>query len=220
MHISRAGRVTAAVSAGLFAVLVGVPAAASPTGGGKTVIDTLSGWDGTSSLSPWGTPDTATYGQVVTIPEGDGIACGDPPCLKRVMKHEKYDISAHAGTGTMTFRAEIYGWDGTKATTKVFESKPMTLQLTEGDASYKAVTINSKHAKVMAGQQYVTFLSVSKDYEANPPNLEAQWACNYSDVYAGGSAVYLNDGGDESQWTTQAWSSISTFDMATVITLK
>jgi hypothetical protein len=196
--------------ASLAFVAVAPPAGAStPSSELKTKIDTYSGWDGSSFLFPFGNPQTSNYGQVITIPEG----------VKKLKNYTFY-MASNSGTGTLTMRGEVYGWDGTKATTKVSQSKKKTLDLTAGDPTYYPVKIKVKKGKVTPGQQYVIFLSVDKDYEDNPPNVLSQWACNYTDVLPGGSTVYLNSDGDEGQWTTVSWSQIPDFDMAMKATLK
>jgi hypothetical protein len=204
-------RTIAAVGVASLAFVAIAPTAGASTTSSdkKATIDTYSGWDGVSYLFPFGNPETSNYGQVITIPEG-----------KSKLKSYTFYMAANSGTGTLTMRGEVYGWDGTMATTKVAQSKKKTLDLTAGDTTYYPVKIKVKKGNVSAGSQYVLFLTVDKDYEANPPSLLSQWACNYSDVLPGGSTVYLNSDGDESQWTTVPWSQISTFDMAMKATLK
>jgi hypothetical protein len=200
----------AAIALGAASVaLVGVaaPASATTQGTDTATIDTYTGWDGVSVLHPFGNPQTSTYGQVITVPAGK----------KKIKTFTYYMATADeaSGSGTIKFRGEIYGWDGTKATTPVFESKAQTLDITLGNPDFRAVKINAKRkAKVTAGQQYVLFLSISKDYEDNPSGVLAKWACNYADVLPGGYTVYQNDDGDESQWTSTAWSQIDSFDLA------
>lgn len=175
----------------------------------KSTIDTYTAWDGVSYLQPFGNPQTSNYGEVITIPAG-----------KTTLKSFTYYMAALGVSGTMTYRAEVYGWDGAKATSKVYQSKKKTIDITSGDPTNMPVKIKTKKAKVTAGNQYVLFLTVDKDYEANPSGLTTTWPCNYSDVLPGGYTVYLNSDGDESQWTTTPWSSISSFDMAMKASLK
>jgi hypothetical protein len=188
------------VSIGAVA-LTGMPSAGASTD--AATIDTYSTWDGTSTLQPFGHPDTSTYGQVITIPEG-----------KRKVRWFTWYMSAGAVSGTLTFRGEVYKWDGTKATTPVAESAPMSLDFTAGDPTYKAAKLSVEGARVKAGKQYVLFATISKDYEETDPNVSTIWPVHTSDVLAGGNTVWINDAGDESLWTTQAWSGIPTYDMA------
>ncbi len=187
------------VSAGAV-VLTGVPAANasidSPT------IDTYSTWTDGSTLGNFGHPDTATYGQVITIPAG----------MKKVRWFTYY--MAAAATGTLILRGEVYGWDGSKATTEVAETKKKTLDLVAGDPTYNKVKLKVRKAKVKAGQQYVLFATISKDYEQTDPGVSTYWPVHTTDVLPGGNTVWINDTGDESRWTTEAWSGIGTYDMA------
>jgi len=193
--------VAAAGVASLAIVGLSVPAGGAQAGVSATVINTYPQWDGTTSLAAFGHPDTATYGQVITIDSG----------LDQVRKF-KFSQSLFGGSGTMIYRCEVYGWDGTMATDFVWESEPKSFVPT---GTYQPTKCRPKgQAPVVAGQQYVLFLTVSKDYEETAPGLSTQWGCIYADVYPGGGVVYINDTGDESLWTTVPWSQIPSFDFA------
>lgn len=167
--------------------------------------NTYPDWDGTTYLWGFGNPDTATYGQSFTAPEG----------VKKLKKFQ-FAVGANTGTGTMTVRGELYGWDGSKATDMIWESKnPTTIDLTQGDPTWHKVKMKlKKKGKVTAGQQYVMFLTVSKDYEDNPVGLIAQWGMTAADALPNSQTVWINDTGDESRWTTETWSGIPTQDFA------
>lgn len=201
MIIRRA--VVAAGVATLAITAVAGPATAGSIDGDTATIDTYTGWDGVSYLYPFGYPDTSTYGQVITVPAG-----------KTTIDNFTFYLAADAGTGTLTVRGEVYGWDGTKATTKIFQSKAKSVDIDASDPAYYPVKIKSKHKAVTAGQQIVLFLTISKDWEENPSGVAARWAENYADVLPGAYTVYINDGGDESQWTTASWSQIPDWDFA------
>lgn len=167
-------------------------------------INTYRDWDGTSYIFEFGHPDTTNYGQVITSPAG-----------KDQLRWFTFWLAPSTGTGTMTLRGEVYTWDGTRVGEEVFESRRKTFDF---DAStpdvYQEVKIRAKGAPMVAGQQYVLFLTVSKDYETTDPNLLTKWAFVNSDVLSGGDPVYLNDGGDESQWDTVDWSIVTGSEFA------
>lgn len=71
-----------------------------------------------------------------------------------------------------------------------------------------------KGADVEAGEQYVLFATISKDYEQTDPDSWTWWPVHGTDVLPGGYTVFLNDGGDESEWTTEDWGVIDSYDMA------
>jgi hypothetical protein len=209
MPLKPAFRRTVAVI-GIAAIsIMAVGPTAGAAAGKKTKIDTYKDWPGAPVIQPWGNPDTATYGQTITIPKGN-----------KHLKKFSFFMSALATSGTIRFTGDVYGWDGSKATTEVFESKVKSIDLTAGDPTFKKVTIKTKGAKVTPGQQYVLFLSVSKTYEQTDPGVMSQWGDLGFDDLAGGNLVFINNGGDESQWTSTSWAQIGTDDMAFQATLK
>jgi hypothetical protein len=190
--------------ASALALVGSIPATAASAGVTGTKWDTISGWDGSSYVQPFGNPDTATYGQWFTAPDG----------VKKIKKWT-FNMGANAGTGTLVMTGGLYTWDGTKAVTKVWESKELSVDLTQGDPTVHKVTLKpKKKGKVKPGQNYVMFLSVSKTYEETAPNVLSQWAANYTDVLPNSDVVFLNNGGDESQWTTMQWTTFTGFDFA------
>jgi len=193
----------AAVAIGIGAVaLAGVPTANADTE--AATIDTWSSWETTDgTIGGFGHPDTATYGQVITIPAG----------MEKV-RWFTYYMQAGPTSGTLTFRGAVYGWDGTKATEKVAMTKKKILELTAGDPEFYPVKIKVRNATVDAGAQYVLFATISKDYEETDPDVWTQWPLHSTDELPGGNTVWINDTGDESQWTTVPWSQIPTADMA------
>jgi hypothetical protein len=200
------------VAVGAAALALGVAAPAGATTTAKTVIDTYDDWDGSSYIYEFGNPNTTNYGQVITAPAG----------TKKVKSFTFY-LAGSTGAGTMTVRGEVYGWDGAAvhATTKVAESKKKQVELSQGDPTFYPVKIKVKKSKkITPGEQYVIFLTVDKDFEANPPMLLSKWADVQTDVLPGGDLVFLNSGGDESQWTSGTWNVISGYDMAFTATLK
>jgi hypothetical protein len=179
----------------------------------KTMIDTWSSWDGCCSVGTFGHPDTSTYGQVITIPEGENK-----------LKSVTWYMQASLGSGTLTYRSAVYTWDGTKAGEKVAHGKKKTLEVTVGDPEFYPTTtkFKKKHkAVVEAGEQYVVFATISLDYEETDPNVSVNWPVHQygDDVLPGGDFVFINDSGNEALWTTQAWSQIP-FDVAFKATLS
>ena len=114
--------IAAAGVATLAITCVASPASAGTIDGtdGAT-INTYAGWDGVSYLYPFGAPNTTTYGQVITVPDG-----------KTMIDYFTFYLADDIGTGTLTMRGEVYGWNGTMATTKIFQSKKKTLSLDRG----------------------------------------------------------------------------------------
>jgi hypothetical protein len=167
---------------------------------GITTIDTTGSWDGAEAISAFGSPNTATYGQEVTVPQTDTV----------LDSFTFYMRSEGESPAVITFRGEVYAWDGAKATgPNLWESTPRTLTLS---SSFTTVTFNTGGVRLAAGQRYVLFASVSKDYEQNVPGNVASWGwMATNNVYSGGGFVFFNDSGDESLWTTSPWERLSFF---------
>jgi hypothetical protein len=169
---------------------------APATAFGTTTIDTTAAWDGAQSVFPFGSPDTATAGQVVTVPQTD-----------TVLDRFTFYMSTFGDPAELTFRGEVYAWDGTKATgPNLWESSPRTLSVPD---SFTPVTFNTGGVRLVAGKRYVLFVSLSKDYEQNAPGNQAALGWVSTNVYNGGGFVYFNDSGDESLWTTSPWQRFS-----------
>src|SRR3954469_1213293 len=131
----------------------------------STTINTFPSWDGSSEVSDFGYPDTATYGQTVQAPLGE-------PALKSFT----FELDVPS---TTVFRAEVYAWDGSEATgPALYESGSMT---TSG-SGLQPVTINTGGIPVVAGAEYVLFLSVSKSVGSG----SGGWGFISSDAYGGG----------------------------------
>ena len=200
----RARSAIAAVSVASVTLLVAAPPAGAATTATdkKPTIDTYSDWDGGSILVPFGNPQTSNYGQTITVPDGN-----------KSLKWFEFYMEPSSGSGTMKVRGEVYGWDGTKATTEVYESKAKKVTLDIADPTFQGVKIKTKGAKLTPGKQYVMFLTIDKDYDY-APGLQSAWPVHTTDDLPGGNTVWLNSDGDESQWTTVPWSGIGTYDMA------
>jgi hypothetical protein len=153
-----------------------------------TAIDTTPAWDGTSEISAFGYPNTATYGQVVTVPATDGM-----------LKSFSFYMNL---PDTCTFRGYVYAWDGSKATgSTLYESDPRT---TSGSGDFEEITFEPGGLELTPGAQYVLFASTSKDAGSG----SGPWGLlENQDLYvgAGNTLVYLNNGDDESLWTVDNW---------------
>ena len=105
----------------------------------------------------------------------------------------------------MVVRGEVYAWNGVTATgSSLFESSPRTLSY--GDSAFHKEAFNTGGVSVTAGDQYVIFASIDKDYEACTDPYTNGWASVPDTTYSGGDFVYQNNGGDESQWSGGGWS--------------
>jgi hypothetical protein len=156
-------------------------------------INTISGWNGTSFISSFGVPDTATYGQTVTV------GAGASP-----LKSFGFEIG-YCGAD-VTLRGSVYAWDGTKATgPSLYESPGTTVT---NSSAFQLVTFNVGDLSLAPGT-YVLFASTSND-QTGALHSGCQWgSVGNNTAYAGGQFVFLNNGPDPAKWTTTQWSSIA-----------
>jgi hypothetical protein len=151
--------------------------------------NTLSAWDGVMSISPFGVPYTATYGQTVTVSAGMSPLRG--------FAFEIGECSAN-----VTFRGHVYAWDGSKATgASLFDSPVMSVPAGPG---FRLVTFSTGDLALAPGS-YVLFASTSQD-QAEAPSSGCGWGRWSFNVYSGGQFAYLNNGPNAAEWTTRSWS--------------
>ncbi|HVN56056.1 MAG TPA: hypothetical protein VMT46_17120 [Anaerolineaceae bacterium] len=155
-------------------------------------IDTTLNWNRSTFISFFGVPNTATYGQTITMP-GSG----------KLFQFSFYIFEPN----TTIFRGYVFAWDGTKATgAPLFSSPPMNTQIS---TTFQEVVFNIPDGLFLkGGQQYILFASTSKD--PGQPNSNGKWGALPSNTaYTGGQFYYLNNGSDATQWTSEAWSTFA-----------
>ena len=154
-------------------------------------IDTVALWDGSAYVGTFGIPDTQTYGETVTVPLG-------LPTL------QSFSFEMELPT-TLAFRGEVYAWDGTQASgPNLFESGVTS---TSSGNAFQLVAFDTGGITLVPGGVYVFFASTSKD-NAGHSGAGIWGETHLTDSYAGGSTVYINNGTDTTQWTSDAWLTI------------
>jgi hypothetical protein len=188
--LKRTALAAGVVALGVAAFAPAASAHVSPAA--KAAINTYKSWDGSQNVTEFGCPNTTTYGQVITVP------ANKTHLTKFTFPWENLDA------GSMVVRGEVYAWDGSEATgSAVFESAPKTIDFSDG--VFHNVAFKVPSATVTPGAQYVVFASIDKDYEQCTDGYALAWGSVDDSVYPGGTFVYQNNGGDESQWTTAPW---------------
>jgi hypothetical protein len=158
-------------------------------------INTIPSWDGIRFVASFGAPNSATYGQTITVTPGSAVV-------------SSFGFEMGHCNATVTFRGEIYAWDGAKATGPSLFESPITTQGSSG--TFQLVTFNTGALTLPPGA-YVIFATTSRD------QVTAS-ACEWGSLqgltaYPAGSHVFMNNGADPSQWTTVAWGT-EPFDLA------
>lgn len=145
-----------------------------------TVYDTTVSWDGSSGVSPFGWPDTATYGETFTAPLDSKLI--------------DYSFHINAPTGThLQMRGEVYAWTGSLiaanpiqgATGPALYSGP-SFGL-DGDDTFQTVTVSIPGGVVLTpGNNYVALLTVSHPDDYPLTNGTSTWGVVSGHSDAGG----------------------------------
>ena len=167
-------------------VLAITVAAFSLPGFANTFVSTLGAWNGFTAQSFFGMPNSQTYGQVINV-----------PLIDTHLASFQFEMNLPA---SISFRGEVYAWDGSKASgSSLFQSAPTSTAGT----GMQLITFNTGALPLVAGQQYVIFATASFDNVGH--SGMGSWGTVTTDPYANGTFVFLNNGTDTSLWTTQNW---------------
>lgn len=139
-----------------------------------TVIDTASGWNGTSFVVGWGGTETQVYGQSITAPAATSLT--------------GFSFRIRDTAAPISYGAFVYEWNGTSIT------GPALMALTGGSfggggtSNFLPFSVTTSVA-VNPGSQYMLFLStIGLPQSAN----FTVWGYRDSDVYAGGGFHFFN----------------------------
>jgi hypothetical protein len=141
-----------------------------------TVIDTVSGWNGTEDVSSWGgIPGTEVYGQSITAPVATSLLTG-------------FSFKIRDTTAPIAYNAFVYAWNGTSITGPALFS--LNGQSVGGGGSQNFLPVSfSTSVAVNPGSQYMLFLST---IGAPAGDLDTNWGYRGDDVYAGGGFHFFN----------------------------
>ena len=172
-------------------LLCGVAFLALSASANAQSIDTTPQWDGIQLSGDWGVPNTATYGQTIT-----------PTVGQTRLSSFAFQLSQTNGTAPQ-YQAFVYQWDATNqriTASALFSSSVFTAP---SGAAFSPVTINTGNVVLTPGQQYVLFLSTSKQQP------QANSLYNYGTVantaYDGGQFVFQNNGANFDRLSTSSW---------------
>jgi hypothetical protein len=148
-------------------------------------IDTTGSDQGT--ISSFGIPDTATYGQTFTVTGAETYLEDFSLFLRnRTSGSTSLDLKGYIGT-----------WTGTRLGTLLFSGASQTMNA----AGTQQQFLFDTELQLAAGQQYVAFLSVSElDGQS-----QSQFGMPRSGDAIPGSFVFINNGADETKWTSADW---------------
>jgi len=147
------------------------------------------------TTTTFGEPDSATYGQTVTV-----------PAIDNQLNSFSFWLSDWQNPDFVDFAAYVMQWDGTKAAGSVlWQSAPQSTTNNGGAGGFELFTFNTGRLELVSGEQYVLFISASEFFD-----LSTGQASTYSASvdYTGGNFVYMNNGSDFSLLTTNSWSDV------------
>jgi hypothetical protein len=165
-------------------------------------INTVSAWDGSAMVRSFGVPNTASYGQVITVP------AGAPPLMN-------FGLEIGNCSQPVTLRAEVLAWAGTQATgASLFES---ATQNVPASSSFQLVSFSTSGSGIsLSAGTYVLMVTTSKDQSGLvAPFPQCQFGAVADSNYPGGTFVYLDNGTDTTLWTSTSWSTLGTWQAPT-----
>jgi hypothetical protein len=148
-----------------------------------------------STLQPWGLPNTAAYGQTFTVANAGR--------LDRVT----FRINDSVGIG---YDLRIFAWDPV-LNRVIGPSLGSVAGTTPGAGVMSSVVVDTGGVALPSAGQYVAFLQATSNGSSN-------WG-TADDSYAGGGYVFQNNSGDTSQWSGTGWAT-SNIDMAFALALN
>jgi hypothetical protein len=145
--------------------------------------------------TPFGAPDTATYGQTFTVSGSETFL----DSFSLFLRNRRF------GSGTLDLRGYIATWTGTRAGTILFESGTETMNAAGALQEFPF----DPDLVLVTGVEYVALLSIS--------NLSAQSDSSFDMPNAGdriaGEFVFINSGTDFGQLTSTDWTEVAPDDV-------
>jgi hypothetical protein len=149
----------------------------------------------TFNLTPFGSENTATYGQTFTVVGPDTFLDSYSMFLENRVR----------GSGSLDLRGYVAEWNGTNIGNIVFASNIETMNA----AGTLQEFAFSPDITLISGNTYVAFLSIS---ELLPQGLSTFGMPVTSFSTIGGSFVFLNNGTNAAEWQTEGWGVVTRWD--------
>jgi len=178
--------------------------AATAGRGSADFITNTPAWNGSDSIAAFGEPNTATYGQTITVG------------TDHFLNSFSFNLASFRGA-KVDFQAYVYAWDGSKASGPALYTSAAN-SLAAGSNSYVNFSYNTGGINLTTGSQYVLFLNASNQFDGF--SGDAKFGFTYSSTYNGGDFYYLNNGPTFSQVTSTDWSKVSDGDLAFTASLS
>lgn len=148
-------------------------------------ITTLPIWDGIQYAGGFGEPNTATFGQTITVDAAQGTFLTD----------FTFQVATDP-TNTSRFQAYVMAWDSANKLAignVLFQSGVITnVGPAVAPSPFVAINVVTNNLQLAANQEYVLFFNTSNNFDGS--NDFASFGSIHPDAYAGGSFVYNNNG--------------------------
>jgi hypothetical protein len=181
---------------------------AAPAFAGSVSYDTTYAWNGSSSIQPFGFPNTATYGQTFVAPSG-----------ANVLENFTFYLDGAPGT-TLDIQAEIFSWSG-----NMYGGNPpqgatgIALYTSSsfffnGSGTFVPVTVNTGGVVLTPGQNYVALFTISNPADYANSNGTVIWGDLQVQHVAGdggGGFNFYNNGSNYAGINTTPWDDFSDF---------
>ncbi|TDJ43312.1 MAG: PEP-CTERM sorting domain-containing protein [Gammaproteobacteria bacterium] len=158
------------------------------------VISTISDWDGSSSVAPFGEAETATYGQTFSL------------STTANMNSFTFYLNDALDPEVIDFQAYVFSWDDSLnkiAGSSLFASSAMSTTNNGGADGFEEFAINTGGITLSAGQ-YVAFFTASNLFDGDSGT--GKMGFTNADAYTGGNLVYMNNGSDFAALSSSSWS--------------
>ena len=160
-------------------------------------IETISFWNGTQAVSPFGEDNTATYGQTFSLSSAASL------------DSFTFLIDDYIDSDFVDFQAYIMAWGDSSATGSVlFQSVPYSTSNNSGSGGFESFAIDTGGISLSAGN-YVAFFSASNLFDGQGGTSEMAVT---EDVYSDGTWVFLNNGSNFSALTQDTWRQVPLYD--------
>jgi hypothetical protein len=169
-------------------------------------LDTTPYWNGASPITPWGHPNTATYGQTFIAP------------ASQLDSFTFYLGGGHAAS--LQFKAVVFGWEGPlRGSGGGATGEPLFISSSlsyAASSSFQAITINTGGTMLTPGYQYVMALTISDPTDYAKSSKTTTWGALLNihapdSASGGGGFVFFNNGNNFAALTTNTWDTFSDF---------
>jgi hypothetical protein len=170
-----------------------------------TSFDTTTSWDGSGSISAFGNPNTATYGQTFVAPSS-------------LLDDFTFYVDGEVGV-SLSMKAFVWSWSGPlQGNGGQATGTPLYLSSTSipfsGTGVFQAVTINTGGVTLTPGSDYVIGLTISDPADYAASSGTASWGAllfQHPANDGGGGFVFYNNGGTFGALNTSVWDTFSDF---------